>query len=141
MSIDAAFSAGDAIKFPEVGAATTFTVTDVAEEERTDYDGNPETVVVVHGTDDDGDDVRLFCQKGQLRFAIGAAVKEATGKAGSPQPGGKLHVKRGPDGTASKAGFSPPHSYTAKYQPPAPGAKVADSAFGGGDAAGDSDPY
>jgi len=68
-------------------------------------------------------------------------VKEATGAAGSPKPGGKLHVKRGPDGTASKAGFSPPHSYTAKYQAPAAAATVADSAFGGGDAAGDSDPF
>lgn len=141
MSIDAAFSAGEAIKFPEVGSSCDISVAEVTEEERTDFDGNPEMVVVVHGTDyQSGDDVRLFCQKGQLRYAIGAAVKEATGAQGAPRNGSRLQVKRGPDGTASKAGFSPPHSYVAKYTPPAAGA-LADSAFADAAPAVEEDPF
>lgn len=136
MSIDAAFSAGEAIKFPDVGSEVTFTVTDVVEEERTNFDGDLETVIVIHGTDDTGD-VRLFCQKGQLKYAIGAAVKEATGTQGAPRAGGKLHVKRGPDGTASKAGYSAPHSYVAKYK--APEGVSADAAFAS--AATEEDPF
>ena len=136
MNIDSAFSAGEAIKFPEVGSEVTFTVTDVAEEERTNFDGDPETVIVIHGTDETGD-VRLFCQKGQLKFAIGSAVKEATGVQGAPRAGGKLHVKRGPDGTPSKVGYSAPHSYVAKYK--APTGAPADKAFGA--VAEDEDPF
>lgn len=134
MSIDSAFSAGDVVKFPDVGSAVTMTVTSVEEEEREDFDGNPERVVVIHGTTDDGD-VRLFCNKGQLRHAIGVAVKEATGKAGAPTAGGQLHIKRGPDGQPSKTGWAAPHSYTAKYKPGAPASTNA--AFG----ANDEDPF
>jgi len=138
-ALDSAFSSGSVIKFAEVGDAVTFTVTDVAEEERSDFDGNPENVIVIHGHDGT-DDVRLFCSKGQLKHAIGVAVKDATGTQGAPKPGGQLHVKRGPDGQASKPGYSAPHSYTAKYKAPEPGSTAKnDVAFGGEDT--EVDPF
>lgn len=141
MSLDSAFSAGGALKFANVGDAHTFTVSDVTEEERTNLKGDPETVIVVHGTDDEGESVRLFCQKGQLKYAIGQAVAEATGTAGAPKPGGKLYVVRGEDGTPSQAGYSAPHSYTAKYKAPEPGAApVAADPFAAA-AAPSQDPF
>lgn len=125
-SFDSAFSSGDAIKFANVGDAATFTITDVTEEERTNLNtGDPENVIVIHGTDDTGEGVRLFCQKKQLLYAIGVAVKEATGESGAPKAGGKLHVKRGPDGTPSKPGYSAPHSFECRYQAPTPTATAS----------------
>lgn len=129
-NFDAAFSSGNVLKFPDIGDSYTFTVTDLTEEDRINLNGQEETVLVIHGLDDTGDAVRLFCNKNQMKYAIGKAVQETTGKPGAPQTGGKLSIKRTEDGPVKKAGYSAPHGYAAKYEAPDPAAAI-DAAFGG----------
>lgn len=126
---DAAFSSGNVLKFPDIGDSYTFTVTDLTQEDRINLNGQEETVLVIHGLDDTGDAVRLFCNKNQMKYAIGNAVQTATGKPGAPKPGGKLSIKRTEDGPVKKAGYSAPHGYAAKYEAPDPAAAI-DAAFG-----------
>ncbi|RMH84194.1 MAG: hypothetical protein D6683_01945 [Actinomyces sp.] len=136
MSIDSAFASGKAVKFAEVGDTIDLTVVDVTERDTTDFEGNPVKVVVISGTDGDGETRDLWCQKYALRRAIGEAVAKATGRPGAPQPGGRLRVKRVADGQASKPGFAPPHQFAAAYEAPkAAPAKAVDEAFS------DDDPF
>lgn len=112
------FSGGTSLKFEEEGIIHEILVDTVEDEDTTDLEDNPVVVTVIRGIDEDGDECALWVQKRQLGYAIGQAVKEATGTAEEPKKGGKLKIKRGPDGEAKKAGFSAPHSFVARYEAP-----------------------
>lgn len=86
-------------------------------------DGNPKmmlpiTIATTVKTDADDDGHRTFWVSGNLKKAIGAAIRHAGARL---QVGGHLSVTFTGYGEAKK-GFNPPRMWSATYTPPAPGA-------------------
>lgn len=89
-------------------------------------DGNPKTMLPItiateirdpNISDDDGH--RTFWVSGNLKKAIGLALRQAGAKLAK---GGVLSVTFSGWGEAKSAAFNPPRTWTATYTPPAPGA-------------------
>ena len=129
------FSGGDALKFEEEGDVHVITVDEVEDiVDQYAEEGDSPTVTVIRGLDEDGDECVLYVRKRQLGYAIGQAVKEATGKAEAPAKGSTLKIKRGEDGEPRQKGHNPPHTFQAKYEPP----KAGGGTFGDDD---DEEPF
>lgn len=86
-------------------------------------DGNPMLqLVVTVQTDErdpqvnDDDGTRRIFIKGQMRNAVGQAVRQAGAKG--IDVGGQLYVTYSGDGEKTNPAFSAPKQYTAKYTPP-----------------------
>lgn len=119
-------------KFPEIGTVAKGTVVSFEAQQQTDFatgepktyrDGNPMMqVVVTMQTDERDPDVedddgkrRLFI-RGQMRQAVGEAIR-AAGAKGLAQ-GGVLAVQYVADKPSETRGFNPAKQYRAQYQPP-----------------------
>jgi hypothetical protein len=73
-----------------------------------------------HDSDDEDDDGRrCLYVRGNMKFAIGKAVKAAGGKV--PELGGTLTVTHTGVGVPRKPGLNPPKLYEASYVMPQPG--------------------
>jgi hypothetical protein len=132
-------------KFPEVGTVVKGTVVKAETSQQTDFttgepktysDGNPMLqVVVTLQTDerdpevDNDDGLRKVYVKGQMRKAVGDAVRASGSKL---EPGGILAVQFVSEEEPEKRGLNPKKVYRAQYQP-AQAAQV-DEALTGPDA-------
>jgi hypothetical protein len=97
---------------------------------RPNFDGVDEDVPVLQIRDAEGTEYDAWLGKPSMRRAVAQALAKA-GPGTKLELGGKLAIRRLPDGVASKVGYSAPHLFEAQYQPPAPTAPTADA---GGDA-------
>lgn len=128
------------VKFPEIGAEVKGKLVSKPRVVPVTNDGETENVLIVEihttvdaytGTKQAGytkindETVSLWVRrKGWLLGAIRDAVSEAG--ASGLEEGGELHVRYTADGQASKATWTPPKLYKAKYTPPAGGVNLDD---------------
>lgn len=121
-------------KFPTIGTLVKGTVLDFEMTQQTDLDGNKKTwdngdpmmqLVVTLQTEDRDADItddegkRKLYVKGQMRNAIGEALKKAGARL---EKGATLAVKYTADGEVAKRGHNPPKQYVAAFQAPTVGA-------------------
>jgi hypothetical protein len=122
--------AGNAYKWAAVGDTLAGIVTAKNIVTRPNFDGVDEDVPVIQIRDAEGTEYDAWLGKPSMRRAVAQALAKA-GAGTKLELGGKLAIRRLPDGVASKVGYSAPHLFEAQYQPPAPTAPTADA---GGDA-------
>ena len=143
-------SGAKSAKFPTVGTVVGGVVTDEPTlQQQKDIttgapklwdDGNAMMQLVVkvqtdEREDNEDDGIRAIYIKGQMRTAVGDAVKKAGAK--SLAVGGTLKVAYTGDGEPSKKGFTAPKIYAAEYAAPK---NTASSDFFGAKSADDSAP-
>lgn len=137
-SVDGLLNGGGApsAKFASVGDTVKGSVVSAESRQQTDLDGKAKTwddgspqmqIIITLDTDErdpsiiDDDGKRRVFVKGKMLTALKEALKDAGAKL---EVGAKLAFQYTGDGTAAKAGYSPPKLYKVAYKAPEPAAVV-----------------